>query len=464
MTGGERASGAGKLAHPTAICRSFTLALLAFFALPGAAATSTDTPDPLQLAQVIAQAAQPLMQRDTDYDGLIDWIGEARIVMLGESTHGSAEFIEERARITRRLVEKKGFSAVVLEAGAAPTADVDDYVAGRGRSASAEHALRRFERFPRWTWRNREFAAVVEAWRGMHAAAASGAAARLAIIGMDVYDLPPAVDDVMRHARTQLPRQAGAAKRAYRCFAPYRPLSIDPMLYGRDVALGHMPSCAHRVTAWRDRLAARHAAHPTPDTRRAWWSARAIAASERYYRAVYGREESAASSWNLRELFLAESLDLALAHHGKIIVWAHNTHQGDARHSDQLAAGELTIGQLMRERHGNAAVRLIGLTTHAGAVRAADGWATRDRVKPLLPALAESWTGILHASGLPAFALNLRDARVADLLSAQRLERAVGVNYLPDNELQAHYSKAALAGRFDAVIHIDRTRAVTPLP
>jgi erythromycin esterase-like protein len=455
------------LVKSTPIRRRATFALLVVLMLPTVATSSSDTPQAVQLAQAIAQVAQPLQQQESDYDGLLDWIGEARLVMLGEATHGSAEFIEERARITRRLVQEKGFSAVVLEGGAAPAADVDDYVAGRGNSTSAAHALRRFERFPRWTWRNREFAAVIESWRSMAAAAVSradGTGNTLSVIGMDVYDLPPAVDDVQRHARRYMPRLASSAKRTYRCFAPYRPLSIDPMLYGRDVALGLMRSCAHRVSTWHRLLAARHAANPTPDNRRAWWSARAIEASERYYRAVYGRGESTQSSWNLRELFLAESIDLSLEKYGKIVVWAHNTHQGDARHSDQRTAGELTIGQLMRERHGHAAVRLVALTTNSGTVRAASGWATRDYVKPLRPALAESWTGLLHASGLPAFVLNLRDARVASLLSEHRLDRAVGVSYLPDNELASHYSTSALSGRFDAVIHIDRTRALTPLP
>ncbi len=445
--------------------RRIAIALLALLVLPAAAANSADSPVGLPLAELIAQAAQPLVGQDTDYHGLLEWIGDARIVMLGESTHGSAEFIEERARITSRLVEEKGFAAVVLEAGAAPTADVDDYVAGRGYFTSAAEALCRFQRFPSWPWRNREFAAVVETWREMNAAAAAnGVRKSLAVVGMDVYDLPPAVDDVLRHVRAIAPRDFVAAQRDYRCFAPYRPLSIDPMLYGRDVAQGWMPSCARRVTARRDRLAAAYAAQPDPALRRAWWSARAIEGSERYYRAVYGVGDDAESSWNLRERFLAESIDLALAKYDKVVVWAHNTHQGDARWTSQSVTGDLTIGQLMRERHGDAAVRLIGMTTHAGTVRAASGWATRDRVKTLLPALPESWSGVLHAVGLPAFVLNLRDTRLAVPLSTQRLERAVGVTYLPDKELQAHYSNAALSGRFDALIHIDRTRAMTPLP
>ena len=436
------------------------LAALASIVLVTQAAEADDAPE-LRAAWVskLRQHAIPVQQDVSDYNRLIESIGDARVVMLGEGTHGSAEFFEQRARITQRLIAEKGFTAVILEAAWAPTLRLNAYAHGEAGATSAVSALRGFRRFPWWTWRHAEFAAFLDALKTYNAGLPSELD-RVSLYGMDIYEAPEAIDDVIAFLRQTEPGAVRAARRDYRCFAPYIRLDRDPSLYGRDVARGWMPSCAKRVAARMDKIAAFQAAHPSPRGLEATLSARAVIGAEAYYRSLYA--DDAVASWNQRERFLAESIDLLLARHGKVVVWAHNSHQGDARASDSAADGELTIGQLMRERHGADAVFLIGMTTYAGTVRAASGWATRDVIKNLRPALKESWPGVFHEVGVPAFLIDFRsDPTLVEAFDHALLDRAVGVNYLPLDEMRNHYFKISIGRYYDAVVHIDITRAVS---
>lgn len=432
------------------------------FSAPQVAAQEDHSRTLARLQVLLGQHAQPINPAQTDesaYDELLKRVGDARIVLLGEATHGSAEFIEQRARITRRLILEKGFSAVVLESGWAPAADVNAYLHAVSSATSAENSMRRFERFPRWTWRNEEFAKVVEDWRSLNANTESA----VSVYGMDLYELPPAVDDVIRFAESQSKATGKAVRRAYRCFSPYKRLAFDPQLYGRDVARGAMPNCSRRVLAIRQQAGSLHALQASSESFNAFMAARAVEAAEAYYRSLY-MPEGFVASWNLRERFLADSIDQLLARHSKLIVWAHNTHQGDARATDQFITGELSLGQLMRERHGEEAVFLVGMTTYDGSVRAASGWATRDQAKRLVPAQKMSWPGLLHETGSPALFLDIRGKpALAEALDVALPDRAVGVNYFPHDEQRSHYFNSYLGRRFDALIHIDRTRALTPL-
>lgn len=396
-----------------------------------------------------------------DYDRLLASIGDASIVLLGESTHGSAEFYDERARITQRLINEKGFRALVLEAGWAPATQLDDFVQGRLRAADATTALRVFQHFPRWVWRNEQFAGFLEHLKELNERAPPASPA-IPVYGMDLYGVPEAIIQVVRYLEAYDPLAARRARRDYRCFAPYTRPPLDPHLYGRDVANGAMPSCERPVQSRLTKMRQLAGPDPAPAAFAALMSARAIAGAEAYYRTLYAL--GARESWNLRERFLAESLQILLERHGKIVVWAHNTHQGDARATDQVLAGELSIGQLMREQMGDQAVYLVGITTSSGNVRAATGWGTPDRVKRLKPMLEGSWSQLLHAVGLPAFVLVFRDnADLINALDRQQLDRDIGVTYLPDAELEKHYWHSSPAKRFDALIHIDTTRAVVPL-
>ena len=436
------------------------LAVLGIFILMTSALAADEGAQRAQWLAQLRQHAQPLHQQARDYDRLLDSIGDARVVMLGEATHGSAEFFQERARISQRLIAEKGFTAVILEAGWAPTLRLNAYVQGASE-ASAPQVLQGFRLFPRWTWRHADFAAFVEALR-VHNTGLPAHQERVRLYGMDIYETPQAVDDVLDYLQVAAPAELPRARRDYRCFAPYRSPERDPSLYGRDLLRGWMPNCARRVAARHRQMAALQARQPSARGNEAMMSARAVVGAEAYYRLLYA--EGALASWNARERFLAESIELALARHAKVLVWAHNTHQGDARASLQGESGELSIGQLMRERLGEQAVFLLGLTTHSGTVRAASGWATRDRIKTLRPAQRDSWPGLFHEMGLPAFLIDFRsDPALAAAFDQSWPDRAIGVNYFPRDEQRSHYLPLKISRTYDAVIHIDVTQAVQVL-
>lgn len=402
-------------------------------------------------------AGQPLGGHDGDYDALLAMIGDARIVLLGEATHGSREFYRERARISRRLIEEKGFGAVIFEASWEPVRRLDDYVRGEGRDGDAAAALAGFVRFPRWMWRNTEVRDFAESLRARNAARRPAAPVRL--YGMDLYSLPESADAVVRQVARRSVEAARTARQRYGCFDQYRP---EPQFYGRDVHAGRAPGCAEGAAAQLAEMAAE--AGGDDDAFAAWQSARVVSGAEDYYRVLY---RGGMDHWNVRERHMADTIDQLLARlgpAGKVVVWAQNVHQGDARETDQAAAGQLSLGQLMRERHGEAAV-LVGFTTDRGRVRAAPAWGGRDRIWRLRPALKESWSGQLHRLGQPACLLVFRgDPDLAGRYAERRPERAVGVTYEPHDERNSHYFGMRLSRQFDAVVHIDVTTPLEPLP
>lgn len=425
--------------------------LIWLMAIPGMAAAGGD-----RSAHVVAASkarADALTGTAGDYDRLLAAIGDARIVMLGEATHGSREFHHERARITLRLIGEKGFTAIVFEAPWEPSRRLDAYIGGGEQGL--EVAFAGLGAFPRWMWRNSDVRDFVAGLREVNRL--RPVAQRVRLFGMDLYSLPESADAVVRHVARRSIEAAALARRRYACFDDYR---SEPQLYGRDVAAGRVASCAQGAQDQLDEMSA----GGDEDEFAAWQSARVVRNAEDYYRAMY---RSDISSWNVRERHLADTLDQLLDRlgpDGRMVVWAQNIHQGDARATDQAAVGETSIGQLMRERHGDAVV-LVGFSTHRGQVRAAGGWGRPDRVWRLKPALPGSWADLLHQTGLPAFSLVFRgDSELAAAFAAPRLDRAVGVSYEPHRERQSHYFNTRLSQQFDAVIHIDVTRAVEPLP
>lgn len=410
---------------------------------------------------LVRTAALPLAGAAGDYDGLLDAIGDAAVVMLGEATHGSAEFYRERARITRRLIEEKGFDAAVLEAPWEPMRGADAW--GRGGPGTAAEALAGIVRFPRWTWRNtevRDFLVWLRERNGRH----PGRPVRL--YGMDLYSLPESAEAVVGYLAAAAPEQAERARLDYHCFDAYRG---EPQDYGQAVEMGHGERCgagSRRQLAFMQ-LRVDAAGVPDETLFAAWQSAHTVAAAEQYYRAMYRGDEP---SWNVRERHMAATLDRlrdwlkARGGSGKIVVWAHNIHQGDARATDQAAAGEVSLGQLMRERHGEGAF-LVGFTLGGGRVRAATRWGGADAVKTLRPARRDSWSGLMGRTGMAAFLLLFRDLpALAEALSSFRPERAVGVIYLPRDEWASHYFRVGLSRQFDAVIHQAATTPLVPWP
>ena len=420
------------------------------------------------LVELVRRAAHPLTGGERDYDPLMELIGDARFVMLGEATHGTHEFYRERARITRRLIEEKGFGLVVLEADWPDAYRVNRYVLGEGTDASAEEALSGFERFPRWMWRNADFRDFV-AWLRAHNESMPAGSTRARIFGMDLYSLTASADAVVTYLKKVDPEAAGRARKRYGCFSLFR---RELQEYGYAVATRSHSSCERQAREQFQEMESRaeeaaRGGRRNDELLSALQNSRVVMNGEAYYRTIFNRD---ISSWNLRDAHMAETLESLAAHFdppgstpSKVVVWAHNSHQGDARMTERAAAGEHNVGQLMRQRHGEGAV-LVGFTTYTGTVRAASEWGRPESRKKVRPALPKSFSALFHETGVPNFLLRLRGGgRVAEELSHFKLERAIGVIYLPESERSSHYFFARLGRQFDAVIHWDVTSAVEPL-
>ena len=414
-------------------------------------------------------AAHPLRGAGTDHDALLELIGDAHFVLLGEATHGTHEFYRERAAITRRLMEEKGFDAVAIEGDWPDAYRVNRFVRGRGDDASARDALAGFKRFPTWMWRNTDVVDFVEWQRGFNAA--RPAQEETGFYGLDLYSLGSSMEAVLRYFEKTDPETARRARERYACFDQF---GDDSQVYGMMVGLGSAASCEQEVidmlVEMRRRAAmalGRGNAVDQEETFNAEQNARLVKNAESYYRSMYLRN---VSSWNLRDQHMAETLTELVRHLGrrgrrpKIVVWAHNSHLGDARATEMGGRrGELNVGQLVRERHGDDAV-LVGFTTHAGSVTAASEWGGAAERKQVVPSRDDSYEGLLHATGMERFMLPLRGGGShAEALQEARLERAIGVIYRPETERQSHYFFAQLPAQFDALIHFDQSRAVEPL-
>lgn len=412
------------------------------------------------LAQHVAGAAEPLPDPDDPgFAAAFDRFGDARIVCLGEASHGTAEFQRARAAITRRLIERHGFDTVAIEADWPDAAVIDRAVRARPEPA---HASAPFTRFPTWMWRNAEFETFVD-WLGGHNRHRR-ADKQVRVHGLDLYNMSASIAAVIAYLDTRDPSAAGDARRLYGCLKPWKE---QPEIYGRvSRSEGHGRCEAGVVQMLRD-LFARESAYAADDPEAfldAVQNARLIANAEAYYRAMYN---GSAASWNLRDEHMADTLDLLLRHRGlgaKAVIWAHNSHVGDAR---ATAMGgerdEINLGQLLRQRHDEA-VRLIGFGTHHGTVAAANDWDDPMQIMRINPSRPDSYERVMHDTGLPRFLLDLRaetnDAARAALM-APRLERYIGVIYRPDTERWSHYAEAVLPREYDGFVWFDRTQAVT---
>jgi erythromycin esterase-like protein len=401
----------------------------------------------------------------SDYDGLLELIGDASVVLLGEASHGTHEFYRERALITRRLIEERGYNAVAVEADWPDAYRVNRYVRGAPDDADAEEALTGFRRFPTWMWRNAEVLDFV-GWLRAHNEGAAGKGA--GFYGLDLYSLYTSIEEVIRYLVRVDPGGAARAQERYACFEHFG----HEQAYGRAATLGITESCRRAVVAELVDLQRRADAYLRRDGHAAEdeqfyaeQNARLIANAEEYYRSMFADH---GTSWNLRDRHMADTLARLRAHlarHGdpaRVVVWEHNSHIGDARATEMGRRGELNVGQLARERWPGS-VALVGFTTYEGTVTAASTWdapAERKRVRPALP---DSYEALFHQMGEPRFLLDLTHGEAAESLRGPMLERAIGVIYRPETERTSHYFEASLADQFDAVIHIDETRAVEPL-
>jgi protein-L-isoaspartate(D-aspartate) O-methyltransferase len=395
-----------------------------------------------------------------DLNPLLSRIGEARIVLLGEATHGTSEFYRMRARITRDLIVKKGFRFIAIEADWPDAARVDHYVRHFQYPPSEWTA---FARFPTWMWRNTEVENFV-CWLRKHNGTVEKSG-RVAFHGLDLYSLYDSIRSVLNYLDEVDAESAKVARERYGCLTPWQ---RDPATYGHAALTGSYPTCESDVARALTDLLAKRRAYAEHDGERfldAEQNARLVANAERYYRIMY---YGSRASWNLRDSHMFETLKNLLTFHGpesKAVVWAHNSHVGNAAATGMAARGEHNIGQLCREEFGEQAY-LVGFGTHSGTVAAASEWDGPMEVKQVQPSLPDSYERLCHATGLERFMMGLRghdDLCGPNGLGKDRLERAIGVIYRPESELASHYFQANLPRQFDEYVWFDNTRAVTPL-
>lgn len=415
---------------------------------------------PTTLPDAIGQACAPLPElADADFGRLVDRYAGSRVVLLGEATHGTSEFYRARAAITRRLIETHGFNIIAVEADWPDAAAVDRYCRHLPGQTSAEPP---FQRFPTWMWRNLEFDEF-SSWLRTYNEPLE-ARERVGFYGLDLYNLSGSIAAVLGYLDKVDPEAAIIARQRYGCLTPWQK---EPSTYGRAVLTAGYLKCEQEVVEQCRALLEKQLAYARQDGESfldAAQNARLVAAAEQYYRIMY---YGGVDSWNLRDTHMFETLSNVLEARGprsKAVVWAHNSHIGDARFTEMgTVREELNIGQLARQRFARDAA-LIGFGTHTGTVAAADEWDGDMKIKRVRPSVQDSYERLCHDCGVPRFVLDLaRDEPVREGLRESRLERFIGVLYLPETEMLSHYAQASLSQQFDAFVWFDETSAVTPL-
>jgi erythromycin esterase-like protein len=431
-----------------------------------------DSTSPTVSPSRIDGAVHPIAGSASDYDELLDSVADRRFVLIGEASHGTREFYRERARITRRLVDDHGFTAIAAEADWPDAYRVNRYVMGMSLDGDARAALGDFRRFPAWMWRNLDVLEFVQ-WMRARNDAQRNPATKVRFYGLDLYSLAASMDAVIRYLDAVDPAEARRARDRYACFDH---VGGAGEAYGYAIAHRGALPCENEVVAQLVSLRG----HADAYLRRDGWiaedelfhaeqNAQVVRDAEEYYQQMYRAETS---SWNLRDRHMASTLDALAEHldrqygHAKIVVWEHNSHVGDARATEMGARGELNVGQLVRQRHARDCA-LIGFSTYDGHVTAASDWGAPPQRKRVRPALPGSYEELLHEVGRrlghERFWLHTFAPEAHAALREPRLQRAIGVIYRPETERQSHYFHTRLVDQFDAIIHLDRTTAVEPL-
>ena len=419
------------------------------------------------LVEGLAHAAHEITGRSRDYDPLLNLIGDAQLVMLGEATHGTQEFYRERADITRRLITERGFNAVAIEGDWPDAYRINEYVKGEAL-ISADQALDGFKRFPTWMWANQEVLQFIS-WLHDYNQLQDDED-KAGFYGLDLYSMHASMAAVIGYLNRIDPEAAARAKERYACLDHF---GVNPQSYAYATAYRGLDDCEEEVVRQLLELRSDADRYLKKDGRTAsdayfyaTQNARLVKNAEEYYRLMFNRE---VSTWNLRDRHMADTLEALVDHlnvtsnRAKVVIWAHNSHVGDARATEMGKRGEFNIGQLLRERYGDNAVN-IGFTTYSGSVTAASDWdepGQRRRVRIGMPG---SYERLMHDVGLPAFLLRFdRNSELIDQLRQPRMERAIGVVYRPESERASHYFLASLPNQFNALLHFDETQALEPL-
>jgi protein-L-isoaspartate(D-aspartate) O-methyltransferase len=416
---------------------------------------------PAPLSDLIEKSAVHIPSIDSvDLSGLMKRIGDARVVLLGEATHGTAEFYDMRARITKELIQHKGFRFVAVEADWPDAAQIDHFVRETRMEPTEEPT---FARFPTWMWANMQVLEFVK-WLRDYNKRYSSPDKAVGFFGLDLYSLYSSINSVISYLQEVDPELAVIARKRYGCLTPWE---TDPATYGASALTGRHKGCEQEVVEMLNSLMHKRLDYAQKDGRRfldAVSNARLVKNAEQYYRIMY---EGSTESWNFRDQHMFETLKNLLDFHGpgsRAVVWEHNSHIGDAAATEMGARGEINVGHLCRKHFGDDAY-LIGFGTHHGTVAAASDWGAPMEIKTVRPSHPDSYERLCHDSGLNAFMLPLGDQkqRVVKELMRPRLERAIGVIYRPETEVASHYFNAALPLQFNEYIWFDETRAVDAL-
>jgi erythromycin esterase-like protein len=395
-----------------------------------------------------------------DLDMLMDEIGDARLVLLGEASHGTSQFYRWRARISQRLIEEKAFSFVSVEGDWPDCYQANRYALSRpDAGGNARQVLTDFKRWPTWMWANWEVAAFLE-WLRRHNENLPEKQ-RAGFYGLDVYSLWESMESILGYLDQKDPEAARAARRAYACFEPY---GGDEQRYAWSTRM--VPeSCEDEVIDLLMQL--RRRTKLFEQDREGAFSAEQNALvmvnAEHYYRAMV---HSDANSWNVRDEHMMDTFDRLMDFYGpqaKGIVWAHNTHVGDARYTDMARAGMFNIGQLARQRHAEMGVQLVGFGTYSGSVIAGDSWGAPMEKMPVPAGRPGSWEDVLHRAGAHNQLLILPPLRADSDFTETRGHRAIGVVYQPTFESYGNYVPTELPNRYDAFLFIDETEGLHPM-
>lgn len=423
-----------------------------------------------KLIDVLNKIIEPLAEKENKYSSLLDKIGEARFVLLGEATHGTHEFYQARADITQQLILQKGFMAVAIEGDWPDAYRIHQYLQGVTNKEEWEQALTAFQRFPAWMWRNTSIIPFLQ-WLWNYNDKLTFSARKIGFYGLDLYSLNSSLQAVINYLAKIDPEAAERARKRYACFDH---LTCDPQAYGYLISEGLRESCVKEVI--EQLLEFQHHVFQYAKNNDACedeffyaeQNARLVRDAEHYYRSLF---EDRTSSWNVRDKHMLNTLT-ALAGHiekklhkpAKVIVWAHNSHVGDARATEMGEKGEVNLGQLVREAYGNNCTYLLGFSTYQGVVTAAHTWGASAEHRVIVPGLPGSYEELFHHLKYKNFLLDLRNnTQLKHYFHLSRLQRAIGVIYRPETERYSHYFFTRLSDQFDSVIHLDETTAVQSL-
>jgi protein-L-isoaspartate(D-aspartate) O-methyltransferase len=417
-----------------------------------------DSHERAEIVRLIAQAAQPFDQiNNASLDELLTRIGDMRIVLLGESTHGTSEFYQMRGRITQELISKKGFNNIAIEADWPDVEQLNRFIRHLPHGLIEKKA---FKRFPSWMWKNEEFHSLVRWLRSYHSKL-NRPETPVNIYGLDLYNSYQSINTILSYLSQKDPKLAKIAQKQYECLLSW---GEDLSHYGLAAASGLMKECEDEVISILIELLERYAAEKILDEENffpVFQNAVSVVNAEEYYRSLY---QSSASAWNIRDQHMFETLETILMLQGeaaKIVVWAHNSHVGNAAATEMSKYRKFSLGQLCKEKYGEQ-VYLIGFGTHKGTVAATTSWNGALEIKEVKASHPESVERLFHDTGIPSFFLPLQ-REVKEALMTELLYRAIGVIYLPENERRSHYFHTILPRQFDEYVWFDHTHAIAPI-